>query len=56
MFLVACRCNGIAAGFSTQRVIYDKLWNLLAYVGYSEPLNAIVVSFRGTDSHSLYNW
>ncbi|GAB4818261.1 hypothetical protein N2152v2_005307 [Parachlorella kessleri] len=50
------RCTGIAAGFRTHSVVFDQLWNLMAYVGYSEPLNAIVVSFRGTDSHSLYNW
>lgn len=26
------------------------------YVGYSRPLGAIIIVFRGTDSHSLYNW
>lgn len=50
------RCNGIAADFETHRVVFDVTWNLLAFVGVSRPLNAIVVSFRGTDSHSLYNW
>ena len=37
-------------------VVYDELWNLVAYVGFSTRLNGIIVSFRGTDSHSLYNW
>jgi hypothetical protein len=38
------------------RAVYDELWNLQAYIGYSESLGAVVVSFRGTDSHSLSNW
>lgn len=25
-------------------------------MGWSAPLGAIVVAFRGTDSHSIYNW
>lgn len=50
------RCSGLAAGFKPYAVVDDTLWHLLAYVGYDEPLNAIIVSFRGTDSHSLYNW
>lgn len=36
--------------------MFDRQWNLLAYAGFSAPLNAIVVAFRGTDSRSLYNW
>lgn len=31
-------------------------WDLQGFVGWSEPLGAIVVAFRGTDSHSIYNW
>ena len=35
---------------------YDIRWDLLAFAGWSSHLNAAVVSFRGTDSRSLYNW
>jgi hypothetical protein len=38
------------------QVVFDSAWDLLGFVGYSEPLDAIVVAFRGTDSHSIYNW
>ena len=50
------RCGGDASGFTTERVVFDPAWDLLGYVGYSQPLGAIVVAFRGTDSHSIYNW
>lgn len=37
-------------------VVFDPLWDLLAYVGYLPDAQSIVVVFRGTDSSSLYNW
>lgn len=40
--------------------VYDITWDLFAFAGYSTASElgggAIVVAFRGTDSHSLYNW
>lgn len=48
------RCEGL--DFVPHAVINDTAWNLFAYVGFSPPLASIVVSFRGTDSGSLYNW
>lgn len=50
------RCDGIAAGFTPERAIFDAAWDLQGFVGFSKPLGAIVVAFRGTDSHSIYNW
>ncbi|KAI7835696.1 hypothetical protein COHA_010435 [Chlorella ohadii] len=50
------RCDGIAAGVQPEEVISDVAWDLQGFVGWSEPLGAIVVAFRGTDSHSIYNW
>ncbi|KAI3434954.1 hypothetical protein D9Q98_003008 [Chlorella vulgaris] len=50
------RCGGISADFTPEQVVFDSAWDLLGFVGYSEPLDAIVVAFRGTDSHSIYNW
>lgn len=38
------------------QVVFDDAWDLQGYVGWSEPLQAIVIAFRGTDSHSIYNW
>ncbi|MEW5319665.1 MAG: hypothetical protein WDW38_010805 [Sanguina aurantia] len=49
------RCKQIA-GFQPVSVVRDSRWNLLAYIGYYSPLNAIVVAFRGTDSSSWGNW
>ena len=37
-------------------MVYDLRWDLFAYAGFSEALDAMVVAFRGTDSHSWYNW
>lgn len=44
------------AGMELGRTIYDEGWDLFGYTGYSPLVNGIVVSFKGTDSHSLYNW
>ena len=38
------------------QVVADDAWDLQGYVGFSRPMQAIVVAFRGTDSHSIYNW
>lgn len=49
------RCNHMK-GFEPETVVFDQGWDLQAYVGYSPELNAKLVSFRGTDSHSIFNW
>ena len=43
-------------GFQVHTVVFDRVWDLLAYVGYHKGLNAIVVSFRGTDSSNSGQW
>lgn len=50
-----CRTDRVG-GFVPTAVIYDEVWNLQAYVGYSQVLSSIVVVFRGTKSGSLTNW
>lgn len=64
------RCNTERVeAFIPSAVIYDKTWNLQAYVGYAPELSfslsssfsasssgAILVVFRGTKSSSLINW
>jgi hypothetical protein len=50
------RCTAIPGKFQLQTMVYDLTWDLFAYAGYSEALDAMVVAFRGTDSHSWYNW
>jgi hypothetical protein len=50
------RCHARAANFEVERTIYDEEWDLFGYAGWSHRLQAMVVSFRGTDSHSIYNW
>ncbi|DBA78087.1 TPA: hypothetical protein ACH3X2_008060 [Trebouxia sp. C0005] len=46
--------------FNITTTVYDIRWDLFAFAGYSTASElgggAIVVAFRGTDSHSLYNW
>lgn len=44
------------AGFEVGRTIYDEGWDLFGYTGYSSLMGGIIVSFKGTDSHSIYNW
>lgn len=54
---VPCRrCHGKAANFQVERIVYDEGWDLFGYAGWDPRLQAMVVSFRGTDSHSIYNW
>lgn len=50
------RCPRCDPGFTPRRVIFDPLWDLQGMVGWSDTLNAVVIAFRGTDSHSYYNW
>lgn len=60
--VVSCRCTSTDSlrHFSLTTTVYDITWDLFAYAGYSTASElgggAIVVAFRGTDSHSLYNW
>lgn len=49
-------CSRCKENFQLERVVFDPLWDLLGFVGWSDELDAIVISFRGTDSHSYYNW
>ncbi len=37
-------------------MVFDQQWDLLAYTGYDQAQDAVVVAFRGTDSHSWGNW
>eukprot|EP00887_Chlorella_sp_A99_P003551 scaffold7.g3551.t1 len=50
------RCGSESPGFAPQVAVFDAAWDLQGYVGFSAELDAIVVAFRGTDSHSYYNW
>lgn len=49
-------CSRCSERFELERVVFDPLWDLLGFVGWSDDLDGIVISFRGTDSHSYYNW
>jgi hypothetical protein len=42
--------------FEPSEVVIDTEWDLVSFVGFHGELNAIVASFRGTDSGSLLNW
>lgn len=53
---LAHRCRGRNALFQVERTVYDEGWDLFGYAGWSPRLRAMVVAFRGTDSHSIYNW
>ena len=44
------------AGMELGRTIYDEGWDLFGYTGYAPEMDAIIVAFKGTDSHSIYNW
>lgn len=49
------RCNEVK-DFTPHTVVYDLKWDVLGYSGYHKQMNAIVVSFRGTDSTNWGNW
>lgn len=55
-----CTSTDSLRHFWLTTTVYDVTWDLFAYAGYSTASElgggAIVVAFRGTDSHSLYNW
>ncbi len=59
---LSCRCTSSDSlrKFNITTTVYDITWDLFAFAGYSTAAElgggAIVVAFRGTDSHSLYNW
>lgn len=55
--LAAWNCTRCAtSGFELKKVVFDQLWDLLGFVGWSDELDGVVVAFRGTDSRSYYNW
>ena len=49
-------CERCDPSFHPNRVIFDPLWDLQSFAGWSDELNAVVIAFRGTDSHSYFNW
>lgn len=55
-----CTASDSLRKFNITTTVYDLQWDLFAFAGYSTASElgggAIVVAFRGTDSHSLYNW
>ncbi|XP_078440513.1 lipase-like isoform X2 [Wolffia australiana] len=50
------RCKDKTEGFEVVELIVDVQNCLQAFVGVAENLNAIVISFRGTQEHSIQNW
>jgi hypothetical protein len=51
------RCVGaVTREFELERLVVDETWQLQAFAGFSQDLGAIVLAFKGTDSHSYYNW
>lgn len=49
------RCR-TAGPLTVYNVVFDAVWDLTAFAGWSSKLGAKLIVFRGTDSHSLYNW
>ncbi|GIL79005.1 hypothetical protein Vretimale_85 [Volvox reticuliferus] len=49
------RCTSIP-DFTPYRIVYDSVWDLAAYAGYYAPWDAVVLSFRGTDSSNWGQW
>lgn len=49
------RCASIP-GFQPYKIIVDAVWDLQAFVGYMPDWHDVVIAFRGTDSHNLWNW
>ncbi|GLI65972.1 hypothetical protein VaNZ11_009658 [Volvox africanus] len=56
--LAAWNCSRCASlpGFMPYRIVYDSVWDLAAYTGYYAPWDAVVLSFRGTDSSNWGQW
>jgi len=42
--------------FVPTAIIFDDVWNLQAFVGYSPQLNSVLAVFRGTREGSRTNW
>ncbi|XP_039136868.1 lipase-like isoform X2 [Dioscorea cayenensis subsp. rotundata] len=57
LFTWTCsRCNDMTKGFEMVELIVDVQNCLQAFVGVAHDLNAIVISFRGTQGNSVQNW
>ncbi|GIL63807.1 hypothetical protein Vafri_17808 [Volvox africanus] len=56
--LAAWNCSRCASlpDFTPYRIVYDSVWDLAAYAGYYSPWDAVVLSFRGTDSSNWGQW
>ncbi len=54
--LAAWNCTRCSDDLESVTLTWDPQWDLLGIVGWSKALDGIVISFRGTDSHSYYNW
>lgn len=54
--LAAWNCSRCSDDLESVTLTWDPQWDLLGVVGWSKALDGIVISFRGTDSHSYYNW
>lgn len=50
------RCGGATSTFALHKLVFVEDWDLTAMVGHWPLLDAVVVTFRGTDSHNLGNW
>jgi len=60
--IVANNCSKCSElpGLEPVEAVFDEAWDLQAYSGWmASPLTGrreMVIGFRGTDSHSVYNW
>eukprot|EP00892_Ulva_mutabilis_P001148 jgi/Ulvmu1/11033/UM007_0214.1 len=50
------RCHGNVESYKLHRLVFSDSWDLTAMVGQWPLLDAVFVTFRGTDSHDLGNW
>lgn len=50
------RCAGTASTFALHKLVFMEEWDVTAMVGHWPLLDAVFVTFRGTDSHNLGNW
>ena len=53
--IAAWNCSRCSDDLEMVSLINDPIWDLLGVVGWSKALDGIVISFRGTDSHSYYS-
>ena len=54
--IAAWNCSRCSDDLDLVTLTWDPEWDLVGVVGWSKALDGIVISFRGTDSHSYYNW